>query len=412
MRACLAGLAVALALVAAPAAEASRFVRYGIHDDAWLVSGPGTLDGRLNLLDRLGVDLVRYTIRWDDVEASPGEYDWAVADSVLTGLRARGMQALVTIVGAPTWANGGRGPNWAPRSGITTERFAFAAASRYGWVRDWLVWNEPNQRRWLRPTEPAVYVRRILNPAYRGIKAANARARVGGGASAPRGNVGGKSPVDWIRGMGRARARLDAYAHHPYPTDPRRQSPRSTACRHCSTLPLSALDRLVAEVRRSLGRKRIWLTEFAYQTNPPDRWLGVSPANQARYLSEAAQLAHASASVDMLVHFIVRDDIAPGGWQSGLFTTRGRAKPSYAAFRFPLAQTGRRGRSAVLWGQIRPRSGKQPYRLRVAGGRWLGGTRWTSSRGFFVVTVPLRPGQRVRVWSPRDRAYGAPVLVR
>ena len=34
------------------------------------------------------------------------------------------------------------------------------------WVKLWLVWNEPNQRRWLRPTTPQTYVTKLLNPAY------------------------------------------------------------------------------------------------------------------------------------------------------------------------------------------------------------------------------------------------------
>ena len=52
----------------------------------------------------------------------------------------------------------------------------------------------------------------------------SATARVAGGVTAPRGNTGGVSPVQWIRGMGAAKARLDAYAHHPYPLRPRVES--------------------------------------------------------------------------------------------------------------------------------------------------------------------------------------------
>ena len=38
---------------------------------------------------------------------------------------------------------------------------------------------------------------------------------------------------------------------------------------------------------RLYGNKRIWITEYGYQTNPPDRIFGVSWANQARYLKQA-----------------------------------------------------------------------------------------------------------------------------
>ena len=39
---------------------------------------------------------------------------------------------------------------------------------------------------------------------------------------------------------------------------------------------------------RYFGAKPLWLTEYGYQTNPPDRLLGVSYALQAKYIGEAA----------------------------------------------------------------------------------------------------------------------------
>jgi hypothetical protein len=64
---------------------------------------------------------------------------------------------------------------------------------------------------------------------------------------------------------------------------------------------------------------------------------------------------------------------------------------------------------------VRPRAGRQPYRLRrFSGGRWawVGGTRWTNARGAFTVTVAAGRGSRLQVWSPRDRAYGIALAVR
>jgi hypothetical protein len=52
-----------LALGAAAPAKASRFVHYGIQDDAWIYYGPGTLEQRLDRLKDLGVDVVRVTLR-------------------------------------------------------------------------------------------------------------------------------------------------------------------------------------------------------------------------------------------------------------------------------------------------------------------------------------------------------------
>src|SRR5712691_3686391 len=277
--------ASALALLAPATAAASPSVQYGIQDDAWLAYGPGSLDQRLNRLDRLGVSIVRYTLHWNEIarrrpaspaSASDPAYDWGVADAVLGGLRARGIAAVVTIYGTPAWANGGRTPNWAPSSPSAIAGFARAAARRYPWVQRWLVWNEPNQRRSLLPTSPRVYVQRLLNPAYAALHATRLGILVGGGVTAPRGNVGGVAPVDWITGMRAAHARLDAYAHNPYPLDPRRETPWSGGCSTCKTLTMATLDRLVTEVNHNFGPKRIWLTEYGYQTNPPDKLLGVS----------------------------------------------------------------------------------------------------------------------------------------
>ena len=176
----LAGAVAALLAFARPV-QASPFIRYGLQDDAWLVYGPGTLDERLDELNRIGVDLVRFTIHWNEVEKVRGKKNWGHVDAVLEGLGDRGIAPVVTLYGAPRWANGGRAPNWAPRSGSTFAAFAAAAANRYSWVKLWLVWNEPNQRRWLRPTTPLTYVTKLLNPAFYAIHTATLDAKVGGG---------------------------------------------------------------------------------------------------------------------------------------------------------------------------------------------------------------------------------------
>ena len=78
-------------LVLSAPAGASGYVRYGLQDDAWISYGPGTLDGRLNILDSMGVKLVRYTLHWNEIEARKGTYAWGRSDAILRGLHARGM---------------------------------------------------------------------------------------------------------------------------------------------------------------------------------------------------------------------------------------------------------------------------------------------------------------------------------
>ena len=425
-----AALAIACALVAcavsAPA-YASSSVRFGIHDDAWLIFGPGTLEQRIDRLDRLGVELVRFTVRWDQVaterparprSSDDPAYRWGHGADVLEALRDHDIAVVLTLLGTPGWANGGRASNVPPTRGSDFADFAAATAERYPWVRDWTIWNEPNQRRWLSPASPSVYVTRLLNPAYAALHRARPDARVAGGVTAPRGNTGGMSPIRWIRGMGAAKARLDAYAHHPYPLRPKVETPSSQGCtwRRCETLTMGSLGRLELEVRRAFGAKRIWLTEYGYQTNPPDRTiLGVSYERQSRYLGESALRAYRSPSVDMLIHFLVQDDSVLSAWQSGLYTVAGKPKPASRAFPLPLAQVSRRGMRTTLWGQVRPREGRQTYRLRVLRGgawRWLGPTGRTDARGVFLVTVPAGAGAQVQLYSPRDRMASPTFVIR
>jgi hypothetical protein len=215
--------------------------------------------------------------------------------------------------------------------------------------------------------------------------------------------------------MRRYRAKLDAYAHHPYPTQPRTETPWSGGCAWCKTITMADLDRLIREVRAAFPGKRIWLTEYGYQTNPPERWLGVSPARQALYGSAASLRAFQAPLVDMLIHFMVQDDGRAAGWQSGFRRLDGTAKPSYNSFKLPLAQVSRRGARTVVWGQVRPRDGGQPYRLqqwRNGGWRWVGGRRFTGTRGFFERTLRAPKGTKLRVWSPNDRVFSPPFAVR
>jgi hypothetical protein len=425
MRRFTAGLAFAAAAAAVfvSHAAAAPGVRFGIQDDAWVASGPGTLQQRLDILQRLGVDVVRYTIHWDQVaptrpvralSASDPAYRWSVSDSVLQALRARGIEPVVTLYGTPEWANGGARANVPPTSATAFADFAYATAKRYSFVRLWTIWNEPNQRISLRPASPKLYVTRLLNPGYAAIHRANRRAQVAGGVTAPRGNSGGVAPLTWIRAMKAAHARLDAYAHHPYPSRPS-ETPSSGACKSCGTITMANLDRLLTEVRRDFGRKPVWLTEYGYQTNPPDRTLGVSPAKQALFIGESSLRAYRAPHVTMLIHFLVQDEPDLARFQSGLFTVGGAPKPSASAFPFPLAQASRTGSRVVLWGQVRPRRGVQTYRLQIRRGgawRWLGGNARTSSLGFFSRAVTAQRGSLVRIWSPTDRAYSWPIVVR
>jgi hypothetical protein len=169
------------------------------------------------------------------------------------------------------------------------------------------------------------------------------------------------------------------------------------------------LDRL-----RNAGRLRIggslWLDEYGYQTNPPDPFLGVSPATQDRWLQQADYLTWRDPRVKLLTQYVWQDEPAArgsaySGWQSGLRYANGRAKPALAHFPVPFFLDASRG---VLWGQVRP-GGAHPVLVqrRVRGGSWTTIAHVeTDARGYWVRHLRLVRGTSYR-FVPADGATHA-----
>ena len=405
-------LACALAL-SASRADAASDIRFGIQDDAWLENGPGRLSDRVATLRRIGLDVVRVTVNWYDAEPYAGDYDWRRSDRLLRAIHRQGLDPVVTVWGTPDWASSSGKPNVAPAHADDFEQFVEAIASRYPFVRHWLIWNEPNKATWLKPASPSLYVSRLLNPGYRAIKSANPSAKVGGGVTAPRGGRGGVSPIDFLRGMRRAGARLDAYAHHPYPIYPG-ATPYAGGCGGCKTITMATLELLLRQVGKAFPRAKVWLTEYGYQTNPPDPF-GVAPEEQALYLAQAAQRTFSAPKVEMLIQYLFRDEPDVERWQSGLETVRGRAKPALNATMLPFVQISRRGSRTSVWGQVRPGVGSQPYLVqRWNGSAWVavGGVGRTNARGYLTRTVAAAKGTKLRLWYPPQRIASPTLIVR
>jgi hypothetical protein len=394
-------LALVALAVSAGSAQASTSAQYGVQDDAWLMYGAGTLDQRVSTLQTLGVKIVRLSIRWDQVEPKKGALDWGQYGAVLDALHAAKIPAVVTIWGSPKWANGGKSANHLPKSGFGI--FASQAAKRFPWIRQWTAWNEPNTRVYSTPVSPSTYVKRVLNPMVAALHAVNRNNKVAGGVTSPRKTSTSMSPLAFMQGMKAAHAKLDAYAQNPYPGS-RKETPYRDPCSWCTTFNMARLSLIRSDVTRYFGsRKPVWLTEYGYQTSPPDRILGVSPALQATYLSDASAKVYRQAGVTMLIQFMVRDDTSVAGWQSGFFTAKGTAKPSFRAFQLPLAQVSRRGTRTTLWGQVRPGSGHRVYTLqRWNGHSWarVGSSMRTSANGTLQRVVTARVGQKFRIVSP------------
>jgi hypothetical protein len=368
-------LAVALALVVlaatgAATAHASSGLRLGIAD-----SGNAYFEAPDSFYPDLGelhAQLLRVQLYWGGVlgvaegrpedAADPADpaYDWSRYDAIVLAAAEQDVGIVFTIFGTPRWANGGHGTTTAPRNPTALEQFSFAAAQRYSGnfmrtdgvvlprVRYWTAWNEPNLPIGLVPQwkkvdghwviQSARDYARICNAVVDGIHGTLiAGERVACGDTAPRGNNAPTSsrpttsPLAFLRAMKAAGATgFDAYAHHPYPGSPSEtpttRPPGSTA------VTFGNLGVLTKELTRLYGWKPLWLDEYGYQTNPPDNDLGVSPAKQAKYLTQSVDLARANPRVTMLLWFLVRDEDRLGGWQSGLETWNGVHKPAFGAF--------------------------------------------------------------------------------
>jgi hypothetical protein len=215
--------------------------------------------------------------------------------------------------------------------------------------------------------------------------------------------------------MAAARAKFDAYAHHPYPSSPV-ETPSSGGCRDCPSITMATIRKLLILVRRSFGSKPIWLTEYGYQTNPPDNFLGVPPKKQATLLSLAAMRAWRLPRVTMLIQYLYRDEPQLSRFQTGLVFIDDRWKPSLQAFRLPFAQMGRRGEQAIVWGQIRDgKPGRKRYRLEVLrknAWRPVGRARLTSENGVFIRTIRVKRGTLFRIWSQGQRRYSQQLRIR
>jgi hypothetical protein len=281
-------------------------------------------------------------------------------------------------------------------------------------VNMWSLWNEPNQGGWLSPqwetrggqtvpASPALY-RKLYQSGYEGLVASGHRADnsiILLGETAPLGSDAktAKSPMrpkQFLRELlciqpngtpytgAAAQARdcgdlakgalaASGYAHHPYtknlPPTQRDPSPDSLTMANISELG-TLLDDLAAKTNAVPSDLQLFMTEYGFETNPPDPFSGVAPALQAKFNTVGEYLAWSNPRIASQAQFLLadggpvrtRDKKSKGYWfnyQSGLFYQRGQAKPAAYAYSFPFVATATgvdptTGAPAFsLWGQMR-----------------------------------------------------------
>jgi hypothetical protein len=333
-------------------------------------------------------------------------------------------------------------------------------------VSYWTIWNEANQPGWLYPQwvssggqqvmdSPRLY-RQLVDAAFSALKATGHSPSADTiliGELAPEGSEAttAKSPIPpipFIRALycvdagyhplrGAAATALgcpaagsagafagahpglfDAtgFAHHPY-------SFFLAPSAHMSDpnfAPLSDLARLEQALDQSFGaygnqrKLPIYLTEYGYETNPPNPFRGVPLARQALYLNQAEYMAWQDPRVRAMAQFLLYDSApdpaypkgSPGYWstfQTGLLFLGGLRKPAFAAYRLPIFVPSPSANPAEVWGMLRPGPDGGAEQARIQWRSPGGSTREVASvstsdpSGFFSTHVGFPGAGSVRI---------------
>lgn len=333
----------------------------------------------------------------------------------------------------------------------------------------WSIWNEPNQGAWLAPqwegtgasaTEASPRRYRVaLAGAWAALEATGHTVETDTilvGDTAPQGLATVKSvasamsPVDFINRLycldddlqilkgadakahdcaekpdpaafvtsNPALFQMTGYAHHPYELgfkpDRAPDRPKKNVTMANLGLLTDQLDRMMARYQVKRSSVPLYLTEYGYQTNPPDA-LGVTLNEQAAYINEGEYIAWRNKRVRTLSQFLLVDDAPIPGttkkdkWSSSFQTglrfgpesgREGRAKPALNAYRVAFFLPQRKvssKRVLKVWGRVRPGSGKRKVQLQVRGAKGSYKsfrTLTTNTYGFVNSRVRVRTSHR------------------
>jgi hypothetical protein len=373
------GAAVAaLAVLAFATPALAKPLKIGFADPLFSSGDAGTRATWLDRARQARAKIVRIDISWRSVApaaepadpTNPASYDWGAIPAAVDDANARGLKVLLTVSGAPDWAEGPGRPGgveagtWKPDAEKFGE-FARGLASQFsGEVRHYQAWNEPNLWTFLNPqyeggrlVGPDIY-RRMLNSFYDGVHAVQDNAVVVSGGTAPYGEPpGGRRtrPLRFLRDLlclknrrklkptkCADKAKLDALAHHPINTS---GGPKRSAV-HPDDVATPDVKHVVRTLRKAEKRHRVrpgghrpvWLTEFWWETDPPDKCTGIPLRRHARWIAKALK-SFKKQGARVAINFQIRDDpyeqsqCGRSSFQTGPFFVDGERKPAFRSFR-------------------------------------------------------------------------------
>lgn len=458
----------ALAIAALPAASGqARSFELGLTDPVFNSTDSTERGLWLDRAVESGATTVLPAAKWSAVapdSPAPGfnandpadpQYDFSRVDGAVRDAVARGLDPMLLVTGAPSFAEGNNRPDdklsfppntYKPKP-KELRKFGKAIATRYSGnfddpgdatgtlpaVKDLQLWAEPNLGTYLTPVykknKPvsSLHYRKMLRAFYEGVNAAPGKHRVVTGGTAPYGDpVPGGFRIQparfWrdvlcLRGnkLKKAKckkpAKFDVLAHHPINVGKPQRKARNRD--DISTPDMGKLKRILKKAERT-GRAKgarkhqLWATEIWWESSPPDPD-GVKASKHARWLAESFELLYRQG-VKRAVWFRIQDAAPNPSFgstpQTALYLVDGKAKKAQRAYRFPFVARNRGGKKTRLWG-IAPSKGKVIIE-RKKGKRWkkIKTTRANRSRVFEAsVRVKRKTKLRARAGGEASLPY-------
>lgn len=278
---------VAVGLLALPAAASAKTVspeQFGLHVQSL---GGGAAP-------RVSVNAVRLWdsgVRWDQIEATKGAYDWAALDRAVDAAERAGAQEILYVLGStPKWAAStfssvdlyGPGTASLPKKSSYYLKYAKAVAKRYkGRITSYQIWNEANTRSFYNGGKYDGWIKlaKLTKDASKAIRKIDKRADIVAASSTviPTPKFQTESFFfRYLREIKRQKAKVDAISVHLYPVNPKQG-------------PDSRVESIAAvrKVMRKVGLKKpLWDTEVNYgdRRNPATQVVP-KPKKAARYVS-------------------------------------------------------------------------------------------------------------------------------
>ncbi len=285
---------------------------------AFLWWRPEVAENDLTLLKNGGFNWVKQTFAWETIEgAGRGQFDWSIADRVVTQVNNKGLKLLARLSIDPDKTEFWAGPP--PQNAAAFAEYAGALAARYncqpgaaGCIQAYQIWNEPNlAREWggQRPN-PAEYAE-FLRQAYAAIKAGNPNAIVINAGMAPTGDNNDNAMPDDIfydqmyQAMGgNSDGYFDALGVHGagYAAPPELDPAEAAASQAYGGYRFFSF-RHVEDIRAIMEQygdsdKQVVLLEFGWTSDPVNaayKWhgadAGITESVKADYLKRAYQFA-------------------------------------------------------------------------------------------------------------------------